>query len=130
MIKLVDWTLPIRTVSEANRGSEHWTKTRLRKKKQSQAVWAQWKSVNPPVSVPCKIVFTRIAPRTLDDDNNVSAFKTIRDEVSGLINPGHARGRADNGGGMIWEYRQEKGKPKEYAIRIEIYMEGEWNKET
>lgn len=121
--KVIDWYLPIRTVSEANRGGEHWTKKSKRHKAQNHIVWAHWMSVRPEITVPCRIVLTRIAPRSLDEGDNLPmAFKSIRDELSGLINPGYARGRADNGGGMIWEYKQEKGKPKEYAVRIEIYQ--------
>lgn len=124
MIRTIDWYLPIRTVSEANRGSEHWTKVRLRKKKQSQWVWAHWKSVNPTVSLPCKVVLTRIAPRSLDKQENLPmAFKAITDTIADLIIPGKARGQADSDERIEWLFKQEKGKPKEYAIRIEIFIE-------
>jgi hypothetical protein len=48
------------------------------------------------------------------------SFKWIVDAVAEYINPGMKVGRADDDERIEWAYSQEKGKPKEYAIRITI----------
>ncbi len=66
------------------------------------------------------IFLTRIAPRALDFDNLVYAFKHIRDVIADTLLPGLAAGRADDDKRLQWQYCQEKGRPKEYAFRISI----------
>lgn len=63
---------------------------------------------------------TRIAPRKLDDDNLPVSMKWIRDEIANMLIPGKALGQADSDHGIKWTYAQEKGKPKEYAVRIDV----------
>lgn len=61
------------------------------------------------------IKFTRVAPRLLDDDNNVAAFKSIRDEVCKFI--------GSNDGpdcGILFEYAQRKGRPLKPEVEIEF----------
>lgn len=115
--------LPIKTVSEANRAShEHWRK-RCRRAKQQRAVanallqeelhlcgWQEeWIVTN--------ITFTRIAPRYLDPGVNLpSAFKAIEDGIADAL------GVNDRD----WQptYQQRKGKPREYAVEVEIEIDG------
>jgi hypothetical protein len=66
------------------------------------------------------IILTRIAPRNLDYDNLVSAFKHIRDAICEFIFPDLAPGRADNLDVFQFDYQQDKGKS---AIRIELMIE-------
>jgi hypothetical protein len=73
-----------------------------------------------PISLPCKIHLTRIAPRSLDGDNLPNAFKSITDDIADFLIPGLPRGHADGDSRLEWQYSQEKGHPKEYALRIEI----------
>jgi hypothetical protein len=70
--------------------------------------------------LPVVIILTRISSRKLDDDNLPTAFKWIRDSIADYIIPGLKPGRADDNKGLTFVYRQEKGKPKEQAIRIQI----------
>jgi hypothetical protein len=65
----------------------------------------------PPITV----TLVRIAPRKLDDDNNEGGFKHIRDGISDTLG-------IDDGpdSGIEWKYGQERGEPKEYAMRITI----------
>ena len=70
--------------------------------------------------LPCTIKLTRVAPRALDSDNLQGAFKNIRDYIANNLLPGQPIGRADNSPYLMWEYGQEKGKPKVYQIIIEI----------
>lgn len=63
----------------------------------------------------CLVVLTRIAPRSLDDDNLPRSFKAIRDGIA------EALGMDDNVKSKLkWKYAQEKGPPKQYAVRIQI----------
>ena len=114
------WQLPIKTASEAN-SSEHWTKKAKRHRLQKQWINAAYHHDRPQIALPATIVLTRISPRKLDvQDNLPMAFKGIVDSLSECIYPGKGAGRADDSKDLTWEYRQEKGKPKEYAVRIEI----------
>lgn len=57
---------------------------------------------------------TRVSPRPLDDDNNVAAFKAIRDEVAAYF------GMDDRDPRLRWEYAQAKGRA---AVRIDFAVE-------
>jgi len=59
------------------------------------------------------VSFKRLAPRALDDDNLVSAFKSVRDGVADAL------GMKDGIEGKIkWSYDQQKQSA--YGIRIEL----------
>ena len=121
--EIINWVLPIDTVSESNI-SEHWSKRGKRHRTQRQIIWIQWRNNEERfqnVKTPCIIRITRISPRQLDDDNLRGACKSTRDGIADCIVPGRAPGRSDNVEGMTFEYHQEKGKPKEKAIRIQIF---------
>ncbi len=113
-------TIPIKTVSESNRGSEHWTTKHKRHKKQKKGIGFVLNPLKPP-ELPFTIKLIRIAPRKLDEGDNLpSSFKWIRDAIADWITPNLQAGRADDNELIKWEYGQEKGLPKDYAIRIEI----------
>lgn len=111
--------IPYKLPSEANI-SDHWTKKLKRKKKIQELLLAYLPDLrNCPL--PCKVVLTRIAPRKLDTSDNLPmSFKATKDFIADKLIPGKAAGRADDDERITWEYRQEKGKPREYAILIEI----------
>lgn len=113
--------LPIKTVSEAN-NFDHWTRKYKRKNAQSIAIrWAYNQLNEPKLPENCIVELTRIAPRKLDKEDNLPfCFKHIKDVIADLIRPGLRPGRADDNQKISWIYKQEKGKPKEYAIRIRI----------
>ena len=121
---VIDWTLPIATVSESN-ARDHWSKRAYRARAQRQHIWVQWRNTvderDIPIQTPCIIRISRISTRFLDDDNLRGALKSVRDGIADCINPGRAPGRSDNIEGMSFEYAQEKGKPKEKAVRIQIF---------
>lgn len=122
MNKVFDVTIPLKTVSELNDQS-HW---RIKHKRhQKQKKWVAWElcASKPLITTPVKIVLTRIAPRTFDYVNLVSSFKWIEDSVCEYIYPGLAPGRADGMPGITTFFSQEKGLPKEYAFKIEIYCD-------
>lgn len=116
------FNIPLRTVSESN-NTDHWTKKRQRKQQHqifiNSILKSQFDSKN--LTFPCCVKLIRIAPRVLDYDNLVTSFKGIRDCVADNLLPGLKAGRADGDLRINWIYDQEKGKPKEYSYRIEIF---------
>lgn len=68
--------------------------------------------------LPCTVRLTRIAPRQLDGDNNQGSLKGVRDAIAKLIGVDDADPR------VTWCYDQERGKPRKYAVRVEIEEEG------
>jgi hypothetical protein len=114
----IDICVFMKIESVANK-AEHWRSRYKRNKAQKQQVIAalSWeRKIDPP----CVITLTRIAPRMLDYDNLVAAFKHIVDAVSVVIYPDLAAGRADGMPGMTWNYKQERREPNEYALRVEV----------
>jgi hypothetical protein len=71
----------------------------------------------------CLVVLTRVAPRPLDDDNLARSLKAVRDGVADAF-------KTDDGvkSKLKWRYGQEKGPPKQYAVRIQIKLNGESRK--
>lgn len=113
--------IPIRLRSIANI-KEHWAITHKRNKKIKQLLHCYLPDLSK-CHLPCKVTLTRVAPRCLDTDNLYYAFKFVVDEVCDMLMPGLARGRADGTGKIKIEYKQERGKPKEYAIIVRIKSE-------
>lgn len=105
--------IPIRTISEAN-GREHWRAKANRAKHQREMArmfTAQWEPLPKP---PLTITITRIGVRPLDDDNLATSQKAVRDGIADAI------GIDDGDARLSWRYAQRKGKPKEYAVEVEI----------
>ena len=102
-------TIPMELPSLANtRG--HWSKkARLVKSHRDLA-----RLIVPWHPTPCTVTLTRIAPRALDDDNLVAAFKGIRDGIADKF------GIDDRDPRVVWKYAQERGRPKERAIRVTV----------
>jgi len=112
------FTIPYRLKSESNL-REHWTQKHKRHKHEDGLIRLFMRNFDPVL--PCHVRLIRIAPRPLDDDNLASAFKHFRDCIADLLIPGKAKGQADSDPRISWAYSQEKAKPKEYAVQIEIY---------
>ena len=112
---MISVLLPIRTESEANT-RECWQSKHRRAKSQRGIVKMMLFSHRRklPGDEGGTIILTRIAPRGLDGDNLQRSFKAIRDQVAEEI------GIDDGDARLTWFYRQEKGKPKEYAVRVEV----------
>jgi len=85
MKTIVNWQLPIKTASESN-SSEHWTVKRKRHKIQQGWVNMVFLQDKPIVEIPCNIVVTRIAPRSLDSHDNLPmSLKWICDSIADNI---------------------------------------------
>jgi crossover junction endodeoxyribonuclease RusA len=110
--------LPLRTVSEANTHG-HWrTKAKRVKMQRTTArmmltLDKRWCAKQNHFDVR----LTRIAPKKLDSDNLAISNKAIRDGIADAI------GIDDGSSKFSWEYRQETGRPKEYAVKVEITIE-------
>ena len=113
---MIDVLLPVRTWSEANLRA-HWAKRARRARKQREAARLLVRAARPallPKSGSIAITLTRIAPRVLDTDNLASGLKAVRDGVADAL------GVDDGSSRLTWRYEQARGKPREYAVRVEI----------
>ena len=73
-------------------------------------------------SVPCTIILTRVSPRKFDPHDNLRmAFKPLVDIIADTLIPGLRKGIADGDERLTWVYRQEKGIPKQYQIKVEFH---------
>lgn len=111
-----DIDLPIRIKSEAN-CFEHWTDKHKRHKLQQRTVALFLKPVREKVTLPCKILFTRMAPRELDKHDNLPmSMKYIVDAVCAIITGNYRAGKADSDARISISYGQVKSK--NYGVRI------------
>jgi hypothetical protein len=117
--------LPLQTVSEAN-CFESWHKKNDRHRAQRQMVA---KFLNPhrnKITLPCKIMLTRFAPKELDAFENLPmSFKYIVDAICGIITGDYRPGRADSDKRISLACGQVKSP--EYGIRIAIYSDPSLN---
>lgn len=106
---------PVRIESEANR-RDHWAARHRRFAKQRRIVALHLLALGgfsrpkPPLTV----TLTRIGPRALDTDNLAGGCKAVRDQIAAWL------GIDDGDPRMEWRYRQERGKPREYALSVEM----------
>jgi len=105
-------TIPYNLPSAANL-REVW-QVKARRVRQQRDLVRMFIGGKPRPTLPVVVTLTRIAPRALDDDNLSGAFKAIRDEIADWL------GVKDNHPGIVWAYTQERGVPKEYAIRVRV----------
>lgn len=108
----------LRLESIANK-REHWYERRLREGRQRHAVMIHlclFKGTSGHRTAPGRVMFCRIGPRMLDDDNLAASFRAIRDEVAAFY-------EVDDGpkGPIAWGYEQRSG---EYGIEIGLEVTG------
>jgi hypothetical protein len=116
---VVTLRLPIRTVSEAN-CFEHWTKKHARHKAQKQAVALALNPQRSRIKLPCHIKITRVAPRKLDQHDNLPmSVKYILDTCCAIITGDFRPGRADDDERITVSYEQEKNS--DYSVIIEFF---------
>ena len=110
-------TLPLKIISEAN-SRQHWRQAAPRKALHRATARAMCQQhARPRHDGPITITLTRIAPRTLDDDNLASGFKAVRDGVADWL------GIDDGSKRLAWRYAQAKGAPNGYAAEIVVEWE-------
>jgi glucose-6-phosphate-specific signal transduction histidine kinase len=113
---MIEIFLPIATVSVSN-VREHWAKRAARAKAHRQQAYLMTVLITrmylrPPMTV--KMI--RVAPRQLDDDNLRGALKSIRDGIADRL------GIDDRDPRVTWQYDQEKGRPKQRGVRLEVRL--------
>lgn len=110
---------PFKFINFAN-SNAHWSLKRKLKVKLNHEFYLPNAMALKRIELPVVAKITRISPRVQDYDNFVYNCKCVRDFIADCLIPGKAPGQADNSKNILWEYIQEKGKAKQYAIRIEI----------
>jgi len=112
--------LPKELLSEGNK-RDHWAKKYKRDQRRNQYIMTFWTHHRiDKISTPCTVTFIRVSPRQLDFDNYVITCKGYRDFIADKIFPGKPPGFADSSPEIKWVYNQERGKPKEYGLKIFI----------
>ncbi|MBA3622884.1 MAG: hypothetical protein H0W48_00135 [Methylibium sp.] len=105
--------LPIKAVSVLNTREHHMARYKRTKLHREAVRWACPWLVR--TALPCTVTLTRIAPRPLDQHDNLQAScKAIVDEIADRL------GVKDNDVRVQWKYAQERGAPKTYAVRVEV----------
>lgn len=113
-------TVPIHTVSEANK-KEFWLTAAKRHIKQKQIIKAYFLKVKKLISLPCSVLFIRLAPRTLDSaDNLPMSLKWIIDSVCEELTGNYVHGRADSDERIKIYTSQEKSK--QYGVKLKFDM--------
>lgn len=114
---MITITVPLRVESTANK-RWHWAKLAGYHKRFRLQTWAMLLHAHGPLGVvlaPVKVTLTRIAPRELDGHDNLrSGLKGAVDGVADWLK------LPDNDPRIEWVYRQERGAPKFYALRVEV----------
>lgn len=108
--------VPVRTVSTLN-AREHWRARATRAKRHRRATHLLTEHALTPVRrwfIPTAVKLTRVAPRALDGDNLQGALKAVRDGVADAL------GIDDGDPSVTWSYAQCRGKPREYAVIVEV----------
>ncbi len=124
---MTTFTIPIRTISEAN-SHQHWRLRAKRAKAQrgvarlltnhalvASGSYAYAFSLGRKTPFPLVVTLTRIGPRRLDSDNLAGSMKHVRDGIADalLVDDGdEAR--------VTWRYEQTKGKAKTFGITVTI----------
>ena len=116
------WTVPIEVVNEAAKANQHWRIKSRRHNSQHFAVLHHLEEICAYRNQKIHVKLIRISPRMLDSEDNLPySFKWIKDSLADMLIPGLQRGRADDSDLIDWSYAQEKGKPKEKGMRVEVY---------
>lgn len=108
--------IPLAVVNVSNERAAHWGG---RKKRvalhRGAAHMALLPFVRKPWAFPLLVTLTRIAPRELDDDGNVTAMKPLRDGVADALKLPN-----DKDPRVTFVCRQERGGVRETAVRIDV----------
>lgn len=114
----IEFTVPIRTISEAN-SRDHWRVKNARKVAQQQEVHVALHNllIGRVIQLPCVVRLTRYGQNMLDDDNLAGSFKGCRDQIARQL--GVNDGDTAN---VKFEYAQV-ANGRNYAVKVEIQSE-------
>ena len=115
-------SLPLRLTNAKSR-HEHWTvqskRTRIQRHYVFEHLMALWED-GPLLGLPLHITITRIAPRVLDEGDNLAyAASAVRDAISDWLCGQYLKGE-DRQEGLVWEYEQKRLVPGFYACEITV----------
>jgi hypothetical protein len=123
---VAQWLFEFRTEAHSNRRGHRMAAARQVKRERETLLYTWVGAGKPkPPRLPCKVTFTRIAPRRLDEGDNLpSAFKPMRDELARVLGL-----KNDAGAEVTWAYEQaapaEWNKSKGfYGVVVRIEVEG------
>lgn len=102
--------LPLRVYSTLNRREHYMARARRTKHERATAFL-----LVPHHRIPCRVLLTYIGPRALDSDNVVGAMKAVRDGIADKL------GVNDNSRDVEWCYAQQRGKPKQYMVGVQMW---------
>jgi hypothetical protein len=113
-------TIRIKTVSELNAREHHMARHRRRQKeKRAVGLVVSAHIRRHGIKVPCSVTLTRCAPSSgLDQDNLVSSMKSAIDAIAAALEVDDRDER------ITWDYRQRRGKPREYAVDVKVVANG------
>ncbi len=109
----MQFSLPLRTVSESNMRS-HWLVKAKRVKAQRAAVTLALGPLARRATLPVVVTITRISPGTLDIDNLWSSQKAVIDAIAWML------GIDDRDPRVTWRVAQRKGGKGQYGVVIDI----------
>jgi hypothetical protein len=110
------FSVPVRTVSEANI-REHWAvRARRAKRQRGMARLATARAIADALNQidGAEIHLVRIGARALDTDNLARALKAVRDGIADAI------GIDDGDERLAWTYGQQRGERGKYSVLVEI----------
>lgn len=110
-----EYTIPVATVSEANR-RDHWRTKAKRARLQRWDAYHVTRLHHRPLTSPCVVHLTRVSARFLDCDNLAGAMKAVRDGIADAL------GIDDRDPRCRWEYAQVK-RAKTNCVRVVITTE-------
>ena len=100
-------------VNSPNGPHSHWSVKNRRVRRDREATALMLTQVRNRPAFPLVVTFVREAPRPLDDDNNVAAFKATRDEVAKWLQLPNDRDPR-----VTWRYSQAKAPRKRAGTLI------------
>jgi hypothetical protein len=123
---MIKFTIPIRVDNPLN-GPQGRSRAAMlgkaaKRKKQRTAASLMTISSLPTVDAPlgpCVVTLRRVSPRALDGDGLQAALKSVRDGIADAL------GINDGSDAVTWVYQHRRGKPREYAVEVEILPQQE-----
>lgn len=107
---MISFDLPLRTYSALNVRWNWQKRARIAKQHRETAYLLTPRDLK----LPLVIRLVRIGPQLLDDDAVPGSLKAVRDGIADRL------GIKDNDERVHWFYSQQRGKPKEFAVRVEV----------
>lgn len=116
---MIDITVPIKTTNPLNGSHRHWSVKSRQRKSQRTAVFhlVRMALQRQDIGLPVTCTVTRIAPSNgLDPHDGLgAALKGVIDGIADALGLSNDRDER-----VHLVLKQERGRPKEYAVRIQI----------